>query len=122
MTHKNRKMLDMRKMLKISRIQKFTNQEVLNMIREERNMIRSIHQRTKHNWIGHVLRNDSLLNRIIEGRIEGMRGRGRKRQQMIDDIMDKEKYGNLKRTAEDRTRWIGRRKQEKDVTCQEPAT
>ena len=28
---------------------------------------------------------------------------------MIDDIMDKEKYGNLERTAEDRTSWIGRK-------------
>ena len=41
---------------------------------------------------------------------------------MIDEIMDKEKCDNLKRTAEDRTRWIGRRKQQTDVTCQEPAT
>ena len=56
-----------------------------------------------------MLRHDGLLNRIIEGRSEGKRGRGRKRQQMIDDIMDKEKYGNLKRTAVDRMRWIGRR-------------
>ena len=103
-------------MLKISWSQKVTNQEVLNMTHEERNMISSIHQR-KHNWIGHRLRHDSLLNRIISGRIEGKRGRGRKRQQMIDDIMDKEKYGTLKRTAEDRTRWIGRRKQQTDITC-----
>ena len=41
---------------------------------------------------------------------------------MIDDIMDKEKYGNLVRTAEDWTRWIGRIKQQTDVTCQKPAT
>ena len=34
-------------------------------------------KRTKHNWIGHVLRHDGLLNRIIEGRIRGKRGRGR---------------------------------------------
>ena len=82
-----------RKMLKISWTQKVTNQKVLNMIHEERNMISSIHQR-KHNWIGHVLRHDGLLYRIIEDKIEGKRGRGRKRQQMIDDIVEKEKYGN----------------------------
>ena len=35
-----------------------------------------------------MLRHDGLLNRIIEGRIEGKRGRGRTRQQMIDDIME----------------------------------
>ena len=61
-------------MLKISWSQKVTNQEVLNMVHEERNMISSIHQR-KHNWIRHVLRHDGMLNRIIEGRIEGKRGR-----------------------------------------------
>ena len=91
-----------RKTLKISWTQKVTNHEVLNLIHEERSMIRSIHQR-KHNWIGHVLRHDGLLNRIMEGRIEGKRGRGRKRQQMMDDILEKEKYGSMKRTAEDRT-------------------
>ena len=78
-----------RKILKISWAQKVTNQEILNMIYEERNVISNIHQR-KHNWIGHVLRHDGLLNRIMEGRIEGKRGRGRKRKQMIDDIMEKD--------------------------------
>jgi len=38
---------------------------------------------------------------------------------MINDIMEKEKYVNMKRTAGDRTRWIERSKQQKDVTCQE---
>ena len=40
-----------------------------------------------------ILSHDGLINRIIEGGIEVKRGRGRKRQQMIDDNMDKEKYG-----------------------------
>jgi len=44
------------------------------------------------------------LHTTIEGKIEGKRGRGRIRQQMIDDIMEQEKYDNIKRTAEDRTR------------------
>jgi len=30
---------------------------------------------------------------------------------MIDDIMGKENYVSMKRTAEDQTRWIGRRQQ-----------
>jgi len=38
------------------------------------------------------------LYTILEGRIEEMRGRGRKRQQMIDGIMGKENYNNMKRT------------------------
>ena len=60
-------------MLKIGWIQKAKHREVLNMIQGERNLVSSIHQR-KHNWIGHVLRYDGLLNRIIEGKIEGKRG------------------------------------------------
>ena len=45
--------------------------------------------------------------------------RGR-RQQIIDDVAEEQKYDNMKRTAEDRTKWIGKRKQQTDVTCQEP--
>jgi len=39
---------------------------------------------------------------------------------MIDDIMEKVKYDNMKRTVEDRTKWICRRKQQMDIACQEP--
>jgi len=37
----------------------------------------------------------------------GKRGRGRRKQRMIEDIVESEKYEKMKRTAEDRTRWIG---------------
>jgi len=62
---------------------------------------------------------------ILEDRIEGKRGkrgRGHKRQQMVDDIMGKENYVIMKRTAEDRTRWIARRQQQKNDACQKPAS
>jgi len=42
-----------RNMLKISWMQKLTNQEVLDTIQEERSIVSYIHQR-KHKWIGHV--------------------------------------------------------------------
>jgi len=63
-----------------------------------------------------------LLHTMLEGRIEGQRVRGGKRQQMIDDIMGKENYVSIKRTAEDWTRWIARRQQHKDDACQQPAS
>jgi len=111
-----------RKTLKISWPQKVTNQEVLDTIQEESNKVNNIHLQ-KHKWIGHVLRHDGLLHTIIKSRIEGKRGRGRKRHQMMDYIMEKEKYDNMKRTAENRTRWSNRlRKHQLDVSCQEPAT
>jgi len=40
-------------------------------------------------------------------RLEGKWEKGRKRQQMIYDIMEKEKYDNMKRTAEGRKRQDG---------------
>jgi len=94
-----------RKMLKISWTQKNFNQQVLNSIQEERTLRDNIHQR-KHKWL---VRHDGLLHTILEGRIEGKRGRRRKRQQIIDDITGKKNYVIMKRTAEDQTRWIARR-------------
>jgi len=77
------------------------------------------HQR-KHKWLGHILQHD--VHTVLEGRIEGKRGRGRKRQQMIDNIMGKENCISMKRKAEDQKRWIVRRLQQKDDACQKPAS
>jgi len=103
-------------MLKISWMQKVTNKDVLDTIQEKRNIVNNIHQQ-KHKWIGHVLRHDGLLHTVIKGK----RGKGRKRHQMLDDIVEKEKYDNVKSTAEDRTRWRIK-KHQLDVKCQESAT
>ena len=37
--------------------------------------------------------------------MEGKRGPGRKRIGMIDNLIEKERYGDLKRRAEDRQGW-----------------
>jgi len=47
-----------------------------------------------------VLRHESLLRDIIEGRLRGKATRGRKRMHVL-----KGKYVTLKRTAEDRKEW-----------------
>jgi len=57
----------------------------------------------------------------LEGRMEGKRGRGRRRQRMIDDIMEQESYEETKRRAEDRSRWKGRSQQQQRDTLQKPA-
>jgi len=45
--------------------------------------------RTKQkNWIGHILRGNSLQREIIEGRMEGKRGRGRPRQKLMNWMME----------------------------------
>jgi len=68
-------------MLKISWTEKITNEEVWKRIGEEKSILTTIQQR-KHNWLGHVLRHDSKLLTILEGRTMGKRQRERRRIQM----------------------------------------
>jgi hypothetical protein len=77
-------------------------------VKEERNILRTI-KRRKDNWIGHILRRNCLLKQVIEGKLEGrieMTGRrGRRRQQLQDDLKEKRSYCKLKEEALDRTLW-----------------
>ena len=56
------------------------------------------------NWIGHVLRGNSLQREILEGRMEGARGRGRPRQKIMDWMIEDES-GKLKEKAQHREEW-----------------
>jgi len=58
--------------MKVNWTEQRSNQEVLDMVRETRDLINSIRQRQK-NWQGHVLRGDSLLRTVLEGRMGGTR-------------------------------------------------
>jgi hypothetical protein len=49
-------------------------------VKEQRNILREIRKR-KANWIGHILHRNCLLQRVIEGKIQGgieVTGRRRK--------------------------------------------
>jgi len=46
------------------------NEEVLFRVKEKRNILHEIRKR-KANWIGHILRINCLLQRVIEGKIQG---------------------------------------------------
>ena len=46
------------------------NEEVLLRFNEQRNILHEISKR-KANWIGHILRRNCLLQRVIEGKIKG---------------------------------------------------
>jgi hypothetical protein len=60
----------------------------------------------KANWIGHILCRNCLLQRVIEGKIQGgieVTGRqGRRRRKLLDDLTG---YSHLKEEALDRTMW-----------------
>src|SRR6218665_1828262 len=58
---------------KISWTEHMSN-EVLKLVEEEISLLLIIRTR-QQNWMGHILRGDSLQREIIEGRMEGKTGR-----------------------------------------------
>jgi len=93
-------------MEKISQTDHVRNEEVLLRVKEQRNILHEISKR-KANWIGHVLRRNCLLQRVIEGKIKGgieVTGRrGRRSTKLLDDLKDRRGYYRLKEEALDRT-------------------
>ena len=57
-------------MEKISSTEHVRNEEVLLRVKEQRHILREI-PKCKANWIGHILRRNCLLQRVIEGKIKG---------------------------------------------------
>jgi hypothetical protein len=58
-----------RRMDKISWTDHVRNEEVLLRVKEQRVILNEIRKR-KDNWIGHILRRNCLLQRVIEGKIK----------------------------------------------------
>jgi hypothetical protein len=87
------------------------NEEVLLTVKEQRNILHEISKR-KANLIGHILRRNCLLQRVIEGKIKGrieVKGRrGRRRRKLLDDLKERNGYSHLKEKALDRTMWRAR--------------
>ena len=95
-------------MEKISWTDQVRNEEVLLRVKEQRNILHEISKR-KANWIGHILRRNCLLQRVIEGKIKGgieVTGRrGRRRRKLLDELKERRGYCHLKEEAIDRTVW-----------------
>ena len=91
---------------KISCTDHVRNEEVLFRVKEQRNIRNEIGKR-KANWIGHILRRNCLLQRVIEGKINGMieviGRRGRRRRKLLDDLKERRGYSHLKEEALDLT-------------------
>jgi hypothetical protein len=84
------------------------NEEVLQRVKEERNILHTMKGR-KANRIGHILRRSCLLKHVIEGkverRIEVMGRQGKIRKQLLDDLREKRGYWKLKEEALDGILW-----------------
>jgi hypothetical protein len=80
-------------MEKISWTDRVRNEEVLQRVKEDRNILHTV-KRRKANWIGHILRRNCLLKHVIEGKLErrmkvtGRRRRRRRRKQVLDDLKE----------------------------------
>jgi hypothetical protein len=100
-----------RRMEKISWTDHVRNEEVLLGVKEQRNILHEISKR-KANWIGHVLRRNCLLQRVIEGKVRGgievTGSRGGRRRKLLVDLKERRRYCHLKEEALDRTMWRAR--------------
>jgi len=75
--------------------------EELRKVKEERNILYTT-QQWKANWTGHILRRNRLLKHAVERKIEGSERRGRKCNELLDDLKETRRYWKLKEGAPDR--------------------
>ena len=80
------------RMEKIKWSEKVTNEQVLELLNEV-------------NWIGHILKRNCLLYDAIEGEMMELKGVGRLRTQILEDLRNRRRYWELKEEAEDQSRW-----------------
>jgi hypothetical protein len=76
-----------RRMLKIKWTERITNEEVLRIVGEKRNIMITVRKR-RGRFIGHILRHSSLLKAVLVGEISGKNYRGRPRMEYIGQIMN----------------------------------
>jgi hypothetical protein len=90
-------------MAKISWTDHVRNENVLLTVKEQRNILHDLRKR-KANWIGHILRRNCLLQRVIEGKIQGaIEVTGRRRRKLLVVFKERRGYSHLKEEALDRT-------------------
>ena len=77
------------------------NAVVLERVREGKIMLELIKKR-KRNWLGHWLRRNCLLKDAPGGMVNQKKVRGRRRYQLIDNIMINGLYADTKKKAEKR--------------------
>jgi hypothetical protein len=95
-------------MEKISWTDLVRNEEVLLRVKEHRYILHEISKR-KAKWIGHILRRNCILQRVIEGKIKWeieVTGRPeRRRRKLLNGLKERRGYSHLKVEALDRNMW-----------------
>ena len=79
-------------MKKLKWSEKVTNEQVLEHVAEKRTLLNNIICRKVY-WIGHILRRNCLLHDAIQGQMTDLKGAGRRRTQLLDDLKQKKKLG-----------------------------
>jgi len=77
------------------------DEEVLRRVNEERIVPHTIKSRNA-SWIRHALRRNCLLIHLIKAKIKLTGKRGRRSEQLLDDLMETRGYCKLKEEALDR--------------------
>ena len=99
-----------RKLLRISYREHRTNasvtSEVEDLVGKQEPLLATI-KRRKLAWFGHVTRHDGLCKTVLQGTVEGERGRGRPRKTWTDNVKDwtAMRLHELLTAAHDRPRW-----------------
>ena len=80
------------------------NEEVLQTVKEERNVVHTI-KRMKSDWVGHILHRNCLLKHVIEGKLEertkATGRRRRRRKQILDYLKERTEHCKSKEEALD---------------------
>ena len=61
------------------------NEYFLDIVKENIMLLNTVSER-KNQWLGHILRVESLVKEVIEGRMEEKRGIGKTHIILLDDI------------------------------------
>ena len=73
------------KLLKISSVDKVTNEKILKLVKEKRSLYASINRR-RERLIGHTFRHEQLAETILEGTVEGRKLEGRQRLEYVKQL------------------------------------
>ena len=96
----------LRKIANVKWSDKVTNEDVCLKLNVERTLLKTIKSR-KLGYFGHIKRHHSIKKEILEGKVNGRRGRGRPPRRWDDDVKDwtKMDLSTCTRAAENRDVW-----------------